>query len=112
MFCLYPTLVYVTRLFCPPNEFAKIQLFVENTKKGLQHCIADLYIANVKYLPKAIYTIVFNYFIRSEYSPVRVSTFMRSPCSMNNGIRTLAPVSTIASFIAFVAVLPFTPGSV
>ena len=31
---------------------------------------------------------------------------------MNNGTLTEAPVSTVASFIAFVAVLPFSPGSV
>lgn len=39
------------------------------------------------------------YFARSMYSPVRVSMRIRSPSSMNGGTRTLAPVSTIASFI-------------
>jgi len=51
-------------------------------------------------------------FTLSEYSPVLVSTLMISPVSTNNGIRTFAPVSTVASFRVLVAVLPLSPGSV
>ena len=53
------------------------------------------------------------YFLtRSEYSPVRVSTLMRSPMLMKSGTRTSAPVSMVAGFRVLVAVSPLTPGSV
>ena len=35
-----------------------------------------------------------------------------SPWLTNNGTNTIAPVSTVAGFVAPVAVSPFTPGSV
>ena len=35
----------------------------------------------------------------------------KAPNPMNNGTRTTAPVSSVAGLVAFVAVLPFTPGS-
>lgn len=54
----------------------------------------------------------FQSLIRSAYSQVRVSTLIRSPVLMNRGTRIFTPGSTVASFNALVAVLPFTPGSV
>lgn len=46
-----------------------------------------------------------------EYSPVRVSITIVSPCSTNKGTYTVAPVSTTAGFVALVAVFPLKPGS-
>ena len=45
------------------------------------------------------------------YSPVLVSTLIVSPSLTNIGTLTTAPVSNVAGFIAFVAVLPLIPGS-
>ena len=45
------------------------------------------------------------------YSPVLVSTLIVSPSFTNIGTLTCAPVSNVAGFIAFVAVLPLTLGS-
>ena len=46
-----------------------------------------------------------------EYLPVSVLTIISSPCSINIGTLTSKPVSTIASFKAFVLVSPLTAGS-
>ena len=51
------------------------------------------------------------YFTRETYSLVRVSTFIRSPCSTNKGTLTFAPHANVAGLTAPVAVFPFTPGS-
>ena len=48
------------------------------------------------------------YLARSMYSPVRESTQMRSPVSINGGTRTLAPVSRTTSLSWFVAVAPLS----
>lgn len=45
------------------------------------------------------------------YSPVLVSTLITSPSLTNIGTLTIAPVSSVAGFIALVAVFPLTPGS-
>jgi len=52
------------------------------------------------------------YVTLSEYSPERVSTFILSPVLINKGTLIVAPVSTVASLYVFVAVFPFSPGSV
>ena len=44
------------------------------------------------------------------YSPVRVSTLIISPSSIKSGTFISAPVSRVAGFVAFVAVLPFEAG--
>src|SRR5918999_2980766 len=49
---------------------------------------------------------------RVRYSPVRVSTLMRSPVSTNSGTWTTAPVSSVAGFLAPDTRSPCTPGSV
>src|SRR5581483_10106379 len=49
---------------------------------------------------------------RVRYSPVRVSTLMRSPVSTNSGTWTTAPVSSVAGFLAPDTRSPWTPGSV
>ena len=46
------------------------------------------------------------------YSPVLVSTRIISPSLMKIGTLISAPVSSVAGFVTFVAVSPFTPGSV
>lgn len=46
------------------------------------------------------------------YSHVRVSILILSPVLMNRGTLISAPVSTVAGFVAFVAVSPLIPGSV
>lgn len=48
---------------------------------------------------------------RSIYDPEAVSILILSPSLINKGTFTVAPVSTVADFVAFVAVFPFTPGS-
>src|SRR5438105_3778633 len=50
-------------------------------------------------------------FARSMYSPVRVSTLIRSPISTKAGQVISAPVSSLAGLVRFVAVLPRTAGS-
>jgi len=49
---------------------------------------------------------------RSLYVPFVVSTLILSPSLINKGTLIIAPVSTVAGLVAFVAVLPFIPGSV
>ena len=44
------------------------------------------------------------------YSHVRVSILILSPVLMNRGTLISAPVSTVAGFVAFVAVSPLIPG--
>ena len=51
-------------------------------------------------------------FALPKYSPVLVSIWITSPSSIKIGTITVAPVSTVAGYVTFVAVLPFTPGSV
>ena len=51
-------------------------------------------------------------YTRDKYSPVLVSILITFPISTNNGTITFAPVSTIAGFVAPVAVSPLKPGSV
>ena len=46
------------------------------------------------------------------YSPVSGLIFILSPVFINRGTFTFAPVSTMASFVAFWAVLPFTASEV
>ena len=46
------------------------------------------------------------------YSPVLVSIRISSPSSINKGTLISAPVSKVAGFNVFVAVLPLKPGSV
>ena len=46
------------------------------------------------------------------YSHVRVSILILSPVLMNRGTLISAPVSTVAGFVAFVAVSPLIPGYV
>ena len=41
-----------------------------------------------------------------------MSIFIFSPSFINRGTCTVAPVSTVAALVTFVAVSPFTPGSV
>ena len=48
---------------------------------------------------------------RSMYSPVRVSTLMRSPISTKAGTVISAPVSTVHGLVTLVAVFPRAPGS-
>ena len=48
---------------------------------------------------------------RSTYSPVRVSTRMRSPSFTKSGTCTMAPVSIVAGLVTFDAVSPLMPGS-
>src|SRR5690606_1265621 len=48
---------------------------------------------------------------RVKYSPLRVSTFTRSPCSTNRGAFTTSPVSSVTGLVAPVRVSPLTPGS-
>ena len=45
------------------------------------------------------------------YSPVRVSILIESPWLTKSGTLSVAPVSTVQGFVAFVAVFPATPGS-
>src|SRR5207247_1137639 len=52
------------------------------------------------------------YFSRVRYSPVRVSTFTRSPSPTKRGTCTTTPVSSVAGLRAPLARSPFTPGSV
>jgi len=44
--------------------------------------------------------------------PFVVSTLIKSPSLIKRGTITVAPVSTTAGLVAFVAVFPFMPGSV
>ncbi len=53
-----------------------------------------------------------NYFTRSTYEPSAVFILTFSPSLINKGTRIVAPVSTVAGFVALVAVSPFNPGSV
>ena len=46
------------------------------------------------------------------YSQVLVSILILSPISIKSGTLISAPVSSIAGFVAFVAVFPANPGSV
>jgi len=48
---------------------------------------------------------------RSMYDFFSVSILILSPSLINKGTLILAPVSTVAGLVAFVAVLPLTPGS-
>jgi hypothetical protein len=48
---------------------------------------------------------------RSRYSPVRVSTLIISPISINAGQMTSAPVSSFTGLVSLVAVSPRTAGS-
>ena len=41
-----------------------------------------------------------------------LSIFILSPSFINKGTFTIAPVSSVAGLVAFVAVFPLTPGSV
>ena len=50
-------------------------------------------------------------FTRSIYSPVRVSIWINSPNSTNDGQANSAPVSTLQGLVTLVAVLPRAPGS-
>ena len=49
---------------------------------------------------------------RSIYSPVLVSIRILSPVLINSGTLISAPVSSVAGFVALVAVSPLKPGSV
>src|SRR5438445_7002965 len=49
---------------------------------------------------------------RVMYSPVRVSTLIFVPGSMKSGTCTVAPLSSVAGFVAPETRSPFTPGSV
>ena len=62
--------------------------------------------------PSATQASCINYLDLPRYSPVLVSIWIFSPCSIKIGTCTTAPVSTVAAFVTFVAVLPLTPGSV
>src|SRR5205085_5160801 len=52
------------------------------------------------------------HFTRSMYSPLRVSTFRRSPSPTKSGTWTTRPVSSVAGLSAPLTRSPFTPGSV
>ena len=58
------------------------------------------------------FVLAYNYFLRSRYSPVEVSTLIISPCLMNAGTFTTNPVSIVASFITDEVVSPLTTSSV
>ena len=49
--------------------------------------------------------------VRSRYAPDVVAPLMVSPWFMHSGTSTTRPVSTVAGFVAPVAVSPLTPGS-
>ena len=49
--------------------------------------------------------------MRPTYSLVRVSMRMTVFCSTKSGTCTVAPVATVAVFVALLAVSPFTAGS-
>ena len=51
-------------------------------------------------------------YTRERYSPVLVSILITSSVSTKSGTYTVAPVSTVAGFVAPVAVSPLKPGSV
>ena len=84
------------------TEYKGLSQAKTTRKKGIQDIKSCM--------PK--FTLNMRFYARPMYSPVRVSIRIISPCSMNNGTITLAPVSTIAGFVAPCAVSPLRPGSV
>lgn len=94
--------------FCP----VLIRIANSSTSERESAPLAIIFSRGDRLLPNRVSSLnMLIYLARSTYSPVLVLTTIFSPWLMKRGTRTVAPVSTVAGFIALVAVLPMRPGS-